>query len=438
MKKVSGKQKKTAPRKPSKGGSIKSKVVQAPVARTSQLRQTGQVSVKSSKVPGEISITHRELIATLAVPGAVSDPTPLNGYTTGLPVQPGINTMFPLASYIGKVFDQYRVSLEFEYVPMCPTSTAGEFMMCLDTDAGDAAPSTEIAIMAMKGAASTPVWAPTKMRLSSRDLHPDGRAKYVRTIAVPSTADKRVFDAGTLWIFTTGVSVSTKIGYLYVKYTLRFNMPQLPTSVASWYSSFVSWAINPSALTNVFDYLPHLDLGSIPAAYAAVKAAYNDIRLIGMTFAFPHRLERNKKGRWELVDEAMTSPGALIIGLTPGQPYRLVVEAVAFNIAGGAVQMPFNSLAPSSVQNAWVSADNSSTGSWTTMASSTAVFVPSTPEVQLTFTNANVWFGGAATPAGVSVNIMPLGGARMNAVPGPGDEVREYLQLLGARRGAPL
>jgi hypothetical protein len=77
-------------------------------------------------------------------------------------INPRNSTLFPWLSGLANNFDLfYFTNLSFEWVPFCPTSTAGEVVMAIDYDVTDPAPQTTTRLGSYAGAISSQIYMPS-------------------------------------------------------------------------------------------------------------------------------------------------------------------------------------------------------------------------------------------------------------------------------------
>jgi hypothetical protein len=164
-------------------------------------------------------IRHRELIAA-AVAGS-----------TGFVVQnvfalnPGLASVFPWLAPQAQQWQQYTVhGIRFIWVPIAPTSTAGDVYLVPDYDASDPTPTTETQAADNVDAVVDSCWQDIKCDLSVKGMMGLGPRRFVRPCAM--AGDVKTFDVGKFFLCTNNESGTSTIGKLFVEYDFEFFEPQ--------------------------------------------------------------------------------------------------------------------------------------------------------------------------------------------------------------------
>lgn len=165
-----------------------------------------------------VRISHTEFIGTIA--GSIA-------FTAlGVSINPGLAGTFPWLSNMAAIFEQYKVvSLQFIYVPSCPTTTTGNIMMSVDYDSTDPSPGSKAVQMTMADAVSSTAWNGTSLPVQPRRLSQRGNL-FTRSGVVPGT-DIKTYDIGIFYISTQGQAGTSIVGDVYVQYNMELSMPQL-------------------------------------------------------------------------------------------------------------------------------------------------------------------------------------------------------------------
>jgi len=198
-------------------------------------RKTTSTAPKVTQSNGKsVRIAHRELIN-----GAVSSSTAFavsNAYS----LNPGLAATFPWLAPQAQQWEQYRChKLKFDYVPIVPTSQAGDIMLVPDYDASDPQPTTETQALDNVGAVTDSVWTNLCCDLDVPSMHALGPRRFVRPCNI--AGDIKTFDVGTMFVCTNNVTTAPTIGKLFVEYDFEFFTPQNSPSPAtspqqtSWY-----------------------------------------------------------------------------------------------------------------------------------------------------------------------------------------------------------
>lgn len=171
-------------------------------------------------------IEHREYLADVV--GSTS--FAINSYD----INPGLVSSFPWLAGVASAFEEYRLLgciYEFKSTSasaLNSTNTAmGTVIMATEYDVSDAVFSSKLVMENHQFAVST------KPDLSC--LHPVECApaltvapqRWVRSSAVPSGADPKLYDWGRMSIATTGMQAVNVIGELWVTYRVQLLKPQL-------------------------------------------------------------------------------------------------------------------------------------------------------------------------------------------------------------------
>ena len=236
-----------------------------------------------------VIIMHREFI---------QDITQSQAFTlASFPINPGLPTVFPWLSQIAPNFDQYQIlGMIFHF-----KSTASDFgtttnmamgtcIMATDYDSADANYGSKLE---MENAQYSTSCKPSIDCMHAIECDPNitfAPIKYVRSGAVPSNKDIRLYDQGNFQFATTGMPASTgAVGELWVTYKIAFFKPQLTNGShlrADWYSvatatttsywgSNTTKSANSSLGTLVINNFLHLPgLTTIPKQQAHIGQVY--------------------------------------------------------------------------------------------------------------------------------------------------------------------
>ena len=215
--------------KPKPGRSQRTATVQAPIAKSVRVRNTGPV-YRSVNHSG-LRIKHREFIRDIkGSPDFAWDQVPIN---------PGLAITFPWLAAIANRFESYQFhSLRFSFESTAPTTAIGSAMLAVDYDALDEGPNTKTTMMSYKGAARCATWDACDFVAERSDLH-KLKSHYVRSgpvipaEAYSAAADLKTYDVGQLFVATKGQVDEAEIGELYVEYDVEFSTPQLGDSISS-------------------------------------------------------------------------------------------------------------------------------------------------------------------------------------------------------------
>jgi hypothetical protein len=178
-----------------------------------------------------IMICHREYLGDISIPA-----TPANFTLASYSINPGLNSTFPWLSQIAAQFDQYEIhGMLFQF-----KSTSSDFgtttslamgTVILATDY-DSAESSYASKSEMENAQYSTSCKPSIDCIHAIECDPAFSftpLKYVRTGAVPSSKDVRLYDQGNFQIATVGLPTGSSgvIGELWCTYKIAFYKPQL-------------------------------------------------------------------------------------------------------------------------------------------------------------------------------------------------------------------
>jgi len=236
-----------------------------------------------------VIIMHREFI---------TDITQSIAFTlSSLPINPGLPGSFPWLSQIAPNFDQYQIlGMIFHF-----KSTASDFgtttnmamgtcILATDYDSADTNYGNKLE---MENAQYSTSCKPSIDCMHAIECDPDitfAPIKYVRTGAVPTNKDIRLYDQGNFQFATTGMPANGgAIGELWVTYKIAFFKPALnngaqlltdwyrsatATNTSRWGSSAVrstNSSLGTSVTNNTLFFPGQL---SSPVAYAKIGTAY--------------------------------------------------------------------------------------------------------------------------------------------------------------------
>lgn len=226
-------------------------------------------------------IVHRELITD--IDGSVSF-----GVGTALSLNPGISTTFPWLSTQASGWEQYRFHrLDFEYITRSPTTATGSVYLAPDYDTLDSEPGTEQQIATYRDTTEDAPWKDQCCQLDPSAMFPIGPRKYIRSGLV-GTSDLKTYDAGRMYVATTGQAGTDGIGKLWVSYDVEFFVPQTVSSgeAASRTMSMFNLS-STQALTS-----------GVEATVAFDETIVNSLGIVNTTgsFVLPH-------GAWEILAE---------------------------------------------------------------------------------------------------------------------------------------
>lgn len=258
------------------------RAVSAPVSMASTVVNSQPKIAYSGR--NSCRIAHRELIDTINHSVAFT--------TSAYPLNPGLASTFPWLAPMAAQWEQYRfLKLCFHYVTRTATTTIGSVLLAPDYDASDSAPSSEVNMASYQDCIEDVPWKNLACTLNAASMHVIQARKYLRTGAVPSGTDVKLYDVGNFFVGTTGGTSTDAIGKLYVEYEVEFYIPQ-KTSVTASSTSFAytqaSTVVGAGATANLF--------AAPTAVFAAATAP------VGGAFTVP-------KGNWLIQYSSNTNAG---------------------------------------------------------------------------------------------------------------------------------
>lgn len=198
---------------------------------------TGKVFMRHvTKSRAGSRVVGRELVYE-SIPGSVAF-----AVQETMQLNPGLPTSFPLLSVEAAIWEQYTVhSLRVGYESAKSASTNGQYLLALDYDASDPAPSTMTQAFNTFGSEMKKCWEDCVVSLDPASMHAIGPRKFVRSGAV--AGDVKTYDVGQVFVCSVNEADTTTIGSVFVEYDIEFFIPQnSPTSGASSASLYIGGA----------------------------------------------------------------------------------------------------------------------------------------------------------------------------------------------------
>lgn len=194
-----------------------------PVAMGGQRRQRNPGIRAVGGSDGRIRVVHREKLGNV-----VSQTT----FATALSyheLNPGMDMTFPWLSQVAHAYEFYEFKrLTFVYVPSCPTTTTGSYIMAVDYDAADDEPDTDMALSGYHGSVEGPLWKEIRLTCDVKSLGRFYAQRAMRYGGLSPNKDIKTYDVGTLYFAATS-NASTETGRLWVEYEVDLMNPQIPT-----------------------------------------------------------------------------------------------------------------------------------------------------------------------------------------------------------------
>lgn len=200
-----------------------------------------------------VRISHREPVGVIP---QVATPFVVHRF---LSLNPGLSSTFKWLSTQALGWEKYIFeSLELEYVTRVPTTFGGAIMLAIDHDAADASPTNEDIMMNYSGAIEDSIW----VKSLKCKLQCDNQKRFIRFGALAQNLDVKTYDVGNAIVATSGTGASAiNAGKVYVKYTVKMFIPQLPPSnvFAQGGTILSGGAVTPA---NPFGNAPTIALGT--------------------------------------------------------------------------------------------------------------------------------------------------------------------------------
>jgi len=215
---------------------------------------TRTVTVKAQSAltaGGGIRVKNRELLS-----GGINGTTSFALFAE-YALNPGLAATFPWLAPQANQYEQYRFhSVKFIYIPIVPTTVAGDIMLMADYNPVDPTPQTEVQMVNHPGAITAALWEPVVFNCSVKDMHALGPRKFVRSGNL--AGDLKTFDVGNFYVATNNLASSVAVGKLFVEYDVEFFIPQLtPTlTVAPAYTSYFTHGAAIPLTTTVARMVP--------------------------------------------------------------------------------------------------------------------------------------------------------------------------------------
>jgi hypothetical protein len=157
------------------------------------------------------------------------------------PLNPAQATTFPWLSTIAKQWERYRIKyLDIEYrrevSEFATAGTTGKVMIHVDLDAADGPPATKTQVLDTDRRLLLDMMPceNKKLRIPGRLFHPVGSPLLSRPGGLPSATDIRLYDAGNIWVSTSGtVDNTTKLGEIHLNYAFELSVPVLESTTTA-------------------------------------------------------------------------------------------------------------------------------------------------------------------------------------------------------------
>lgn len=140
-------------------------------------------------------------------------------------INPANQAIFPWLSTQAVCWEKYKfLRLHFEYVPRCPTSTAGFVALAIEYDPTDPAPVSELILSTYASYKESAPWNPLTISVDLSKLV--NKLFFNRPLNPQSSVSQ--YDIGKLIVASN--SVTPALGKLIAHYEVEFFEPQLPAA----------------------------------------------------------------------------------------------------------------------------------------------------------------------------------------------------------------
>lgn len=179
---------------------------------------------------GDIRVVHREYVRDIAA--GTGTPSIFN--VNRLPINPGLQDLFPWLSSVARNFESYKFKkLRFCYETEAPSSLGGTLVLTVDYDASDPTPASKLQAMAYRNAVRSAPWEPCCHSSAIEDLN-KLKTNFVRNGGNPPDTDVKLYDIGNLFVITQNVSTASAVcGELYVEYDIELYTPNFEQQQAA-------------------------------------------------------------------------------------------------------------------------------------------------------------------------------------------------------------
>lgn len=147
------------------------------------------------------------------------------------PINPGQAQTFPWLSTIAQNYEKYEfLALQWIYKPevsqYATNGQTGKILLSVDYDASDAPPQNKMEMEDVVPHADSMPYQQLKLNCKPSEMHKNSDAKYIRNGGLPGNSDIKTYDAGNLFVGSSGIATSSGVlGELHVKYIVKLSIP---------------------------------------------------------------------------------------------------------------------------------------------------------------------------------------------------------------------
>lgn len=148
-------------------------------------------------------------------------------------MNPGQSSFLPWGSKTAQLYEYYKwLYLEIYFIPQVSAyatgGQTGELIFSADYNASDPPPMTYTQQTDCIPHSTQMPYVRQSLVMDPTKLHPKGVPKFVRPGGLPSASDIKTYDAGNIFVGSSGVSATSFIlGSVHVRYTVELTVPVL-------------------------------------------------------------------------------------------------------------------------------------------------------------------------------------------------------------------
>lgn len=222
-------------------------------ARTRGIHFLSAPANSSAPATNAGALVRDQMVESDEVVGILSGNTSFE--SSALQIQPGLLSNFPWLGQLAPLYERYEfVELCYYYKPIVSGFAAqgqkGKVILSCDYDAAAGTLTSYRQAETMDPHADGMPYEAISLVLDPRRLSLGG--KFIRRGPVPAGTDVKTYDAGTVYYSVSGLTDSTDIGEIRVRYRVRLMNPRLPDTATSAPPNFsVTVARSTSGVSNI-------------------------------------------------------------------------------------------------------------------------------------------------------------------------------------------
>lgn len=214
---------KTPSRSQKRSGAAHASRVLAPVATGRAYSGTFQPHMTTSMRGGKVVVRVRSALEGELVGDLLANSTGALTVPVNQGVNPGNAVLFPWLSTVAPSYECYRfLRLHFRYETECATTQPGTALLAFDPNISDTTLTTKQDLMQLAAHARSPPWQRNDFAIPGSLMHVTGPERFVRTGAVPTGTDAKLYDTGLFYAAFSGTTSASNLGELYVDYEVEF------------------------------------------------------------------------------------------------------------------------------------------------------------------------------------------------------------------------